>query len=637
MHRRRPNATTGNSTHVRGFTSTNPLEGLLNPKAAVLNLKQMKKKATVEEKQRRLRARIGSGASSSKANLRHDSMGEDLDFGANHELQDFYQGNVSVDISHAGGELRDLESAAEEEVEKQTPMRNRRKKDTRTRRDRIRERVDLFQAQMPAAVRAYMEWAMRDGGMRENISLATADESGLDGSMLVRVVDVFRTYTYRVQFIPTDLNVLSAFIRQGLLPCAPTKPSVAITLRTIDLYHTFFMRTPRLTIQPFVKSLCDIHCVPFRSYLSKQFSICYDLFLSLQAETRALVDKALGRDLDNWRLQNVCPCCTYPVKGEAELPYAMLFTMDGGDSLKRVARREQGEHGRLGASKERLDGRDGGGSYILTREEVDAWSNGMMEDLLAATGEKEEDEPNPCAERWKNMKQEMSARMWGIFEETGVFLSLCRHGFVLVLCDMVRSDELAKYPLAVVNRLLDVLGEKLGGAYDIGCKFKTTLDKSSLGSKARELQFKTLVGLFHGHAHNRRCQLKNLLTYVKGVGIEDLEGCKRFFSRSNALATATRHASSFHRRQAIAEYCRYIDSFDTLQNLSDFLHGNYCQALDILDTEADWINSMRAFVGKHSATVEELKAVCEGWRKEEEEYLEGLTKIPEVETLQMEY
>ncbi len=48
---------------------------------------------------------------------------------------------------------------------------------------------------------------------------------------------------------------------------------------------------------------------------------------------------------------------------------------------------------------------------------------------------------NPCAERWRNKKTEVTARMWGIFEETGLFLSLCRHGFVLLLADMVRSGE----------------------------------------------------------------------------------------------------------------------------------------------------------------------------------------------------
>ena len=58
--------------------------------------------------------------------------------------------------------------------------------------------------------------------------------------------------------------------------------------------------------------------------------------------------------------------------------------------------------------------------------------------------------------------------------------------------------------------------------------------------------------------------------YVEGLGLEDLEGCERFFSKSNALASSTRYASSFHRRQAIAEYAGYTDKFETYQNLSMF-------------------------------------------------------------------
>ena len=35
------------------------------------------------------------------------------------------------------------------------------------------------------------------------------------------------------------------------------------------------------------------------------------------------------------------------------------------------------------------------------------------------------------------MINELTARMWGIFDETGVFLALCRHRFILVVVDMV--------------------------------------------------------------------------------------------------------------------------------------------------------------------------------------------------------
>jgi hypothetical protein len=121
--------------------------------------------------------------------------------------------------------------------------------------------------------------------------------------------------------------------------------------------------------------------------------------------------------------------------------------------------------------------------------------------------------------------------------------------------------------LAIVQELLKTFGADLGGGYDIGCKFATTLDRSEVGQMARALNYKSLVNAFHGHGHNRRCQLRNLTTYVNGLGLEDLEGCERFFSKSNALASSIRHASVFHRRQTITEYLKHADTFEAYASL----------------------------------------------------------------------
>lgn len=126
----------------------------------------------------------------------------------------------------------------------------------------------------------------------------------------------------------------------------------------------------------------------------------------------------------------------------------------------------------------------------------------------------------------------------------------------------------AKYPIAVVEALLDAFGADIGGGYDIGCKFGTTLADSPLGNRCKALNYRSLVGSFHGHAHNRLCQLSNLATYVKGLGIEDLEGGERFFSKSNSLAASLRYASRFHRQQGIVEFLKHMDNFETWPNLS---------------------------------------------------------------------
>ena len=145
--------------------------------------------------------------------------------------------------------------------------------------------------------------------------------------------------------------------------------------------------------------------------------------------------------------------------------------------------------------------------------------------------------------------------------------TLC-HSILLILTNLSSSS---KYPLAVVEVLLEAFGPGIGGGYDTGCKFGTTLNRSELGPRARALDYRALVGSFHGHAHNRLCQLSFLATYVKGMGLEDLEGCERFFSKSNVLASSLRYASVFHRQQKIVEFMKHMDNMETYQNLSKLL------------------------------------------------------------------
>jgi KDZ transposase-like protein len=244
-------------------------------------------------------------------------------------------------------------------------------------------------------------------------------------------------------------------VRQGLMPCAPFSPTLAFSTRVMELYRNSHLCCPHLAIQPFVKGLCDLHRVPFRPYLSQQFSICYDLYLSIREGVTQRVDVVLDRNSSNWRLRNACPACCYKFKDEPAQIFEMLVTMDGNDSLKRILRRkpapESGDELNVppvGESRELADSRKVGGGYYISRERVDRWAKEVLEDLLPESilSEKESGDEqvdtNPCATRWSNMVNELTARMWGIFDETGIFLALCRHGFVLVVADMVQSGEL---------------------------------------------------------------------------------------------------------------------------------------------------------------------------------------------------
>jgi hypothetical protein len=196
--------------------------------------------------------------------------------------------------------------------------------------------------------------------------------------------------------------------------------------------------------------------------------------------------------------------------------------------------------------------------------------------------------------------------------------------------------------------MLNHLGEDLGVGYDVGCKFYRIILRTSLKDRATKLRYRSLIGLFHEHAHNRLCQLQNLGTYVVGQGLEDLETCERCFSKTNDLAPTTRYASTFHRRQAFASYFEHLDRHDTYESLSEpftqtltfhpltraypgkFLVDNYHQALRILAEEAPVERLMAELGVEDSSTFEQ-------WLREEEKYLQLLKREPLKETLQIDY
>ena|ERR1700722_11998990 len=77
-----------------------------------------------------------------------------------------------------------------------------------------------------------------------------------------------------------------------------------------------------------------------------------------------------------------------------------------------------------------------------------------------------------------------------------------------------------------------------------------------------------IVNAFHGHVHNRLCQLQFHPMYTTGVGIEDLEVCERVFSVSNSVAQLVCHASYFHWLQFINLHFAQWD-FDKYLELSE--------------------------------------------------------------------
>lgn len=186
--------------------------------------------------------------------------------------------------------------------------------------------------------------------------------------------------------------------------------------------------------------------------------------------------------------------------------------------------------------------------------------------------------------------------------------------------------------------------------YDIGCGFSKTANSSPLlGPKIKASLGQFCVGSFHGHAHCRICQLDWHPLYVQGCGLEDFETCERVFSRSNALAGVTRHASTFHRRQLIHRWFEtwnrekfaecsgfyswllIIACLSHIHTPGKFIYDNYKQALRNIHSIPDVLQeSMRALKIPSETTFPI-------WLSAEREYLSSLKHEPPIDILKMEY
>ncbi|KAF7366983.1 hypothetical protein MSAN_00957000 [Mycena sanguinolenta] len=363
--------------------------------------------------------------------------------------------------------------------------------------------------------------------------------------------------------------------------------------------------------------MCDVHGVPPRPYLGVQFSIAFDVYLLVREETARRVRAALGRNNPCWRLRNVCPCCTYKLEGEAK-DWPFLFTCDGNDSAKRFARKTKEQWDDEGnalsrESAERDDYCRAPGDYFIARDVVESWAVADEEELAKVRDEEEERESG-CSEKWQNMKESHTVRAVAVYDETGIFAGLCRHGFVLAFVDMVKSGELAKYAFALLAHVCKAMGPeivKLILGYDIGCHFYTmVMHHPRVSDLLNDREFQALVGAFHGTAHDRLCQTQNLPKYKDNLGRDipppSIAGKLSLHGLSTRIAFRPTHS--------------YRTPWPP----------KYRHALAVLAEAPALVRLMSELEGATAATLE-------GWLKVELDYLSSLKKEPEEETLQMEY
>ncbi|KAL5520197.1 hypothetical protein ACEPAG_9410 [Sanghuangporus baumii] len=461
-----------------------------------------------------------------------------------------------------------------------------------------------------------------------------------------------------------SMGLTTTMMRHGYVACAPLHPELAISLELLRIYSVTNSRCGNVGVAPFVHSVCDLQSILFHHSYAKSFSRAFDVYVEVLHRIDAKIDVAL-RATTLSKLQDACPCCMLRVDGEKMLTHSMLICVDGNESLKRYRKMRQigdQQDGALSVNVEMVDREYRASALYVEADMVDRYKNKIKQsgrknmekgknlvyettttsatsiappDIASDESSPADimDEKTPCTDRWTNLSADSQKRMWGTFDETGVFIATCRHGVVLSICDMIKSGELSKYPLALVDSLIDVTGGQMLVGYDIGCGFSKTLQRSSLvGAKARDTKTMFCVNAFHGHAHCRTCQLEWHPLYVDGAGLEDFEACERVFAQSNRIAGCTRHMSKFHRRQAIIRhFSRW--NFDKYVELSTFLMNNLRQADVNIRTLSKDLKTAKTTLGIDGDDIFEL------WRNEELMYLRMLqnSSVSTEDKLAMDY
>ncbi|KAG1884774.1 hypothetical protein F4604DRAFT_1919295 [Suillus subluteus] len=435
-------------------------------------------------------------------------------------------------------------------------------------------------------------------------------------SFTISIVDIFTLQTSA--FIHRDVDSLSPaidLIRASFLSHVPVSPSVAISLRTLEHFRHLCLCKPSFSVKAYVKVICDSYKVPYKCRWRTVLADAFDTYLAILWQVEQRVNAALGRSTPNWRILNSCPPCTYELEDEPLLPFTRMYVLDGGNSAKCMAG--------LGGRDSDLDAADPVVGVFNTTGEEDTHPEVNADDLMTQVMSSD------CSKNWKAAANEEKKHMWSVFDETGIFVSACRHGLLLWVTDMVRSGELAKYPLMIMSNVIEVLGERTLGAYDIGCGFQSTIHASRLGDAFERQKCRMCVDTFHGHAHNYLCQTKNHPNRIVGAGIEDFGTIEHFFSASNTIAPIIQYASSYRHHVFLDLFFKQWDE-DKYLNLGTMIYNNYKQALDIVSME-----SIALAEAKHSLDIQEgdLKT----WHQEEIEYFAHLGKEMEWDVHAMVY
>ncbi|KAJ7691315.1 hypothetical protein B0H17DRAFT_935227, partial [Mycena rosella] len=311
-----------------------------------------------------------------------------------------------------------------------------------------------WQEQMPRLIEAYL-------ALKRNGPVDSTDERDM---WHIEVIGLEGITTHPFVHSDNDSRTNEMLVRHGYIGASPEKVLLAFPIALLEVYRQIHRVCPRYSLGTLSRTLTNLAHLGIRHRLAEQLSTVYDAYLEIMWRVDVSVQCAMGREA-SWYMQNVCAPFLYKTRNETPLKFSWLGCMDRNNSLKLV-------DSTFRTGTIRLDSHSTVSSRWLSPEQVDIFKDEVAEaqkvsskinddpdsyDDLQPNGDvawlnvnklsgAEADELakclDTCVEWWKAAGPEARKKMFALFAISGIFLTVCRHGHVVVMCDMIRSSEL---------------------------------------------------------------------------------------------------------------------------------------------------------------------------------------------------
>jgi hypothetical protein len=149
----------------------------------------------------------------------------------------------------------------------------------------------------------------------------------------IDVLDVYSLLTCaHISRSSDSISTVVDLISHGFLGTTPILPSLAISLKTLELFRRIRLRKASFSVEAFVKVICDLYnvssvslCIvvlhqlpsldkmPYRRRYRVALAGAFNIYLAILRGIDKRVLSVLGHDTPNWRVLNACPPCGYQV------------------------------------------------------------------------------------------------------------------------------------------------------------------------------------------------------------------------------------------------------------------------------------------------------------------------------------